>query len=98
MKTLLKNFQSKKSGLNEVGVGKGYSKILIADDLTKIFTKGHGFTKTTRTAVNKVTFSLDSGKPEIFTLVGESGSGKSTLSKLILGMEAPTTVHIIYRG
>ena len=36
-------------------------------------------------AVNDVSFSLSSEKPEIFTLAGESGSGKTTLSSLTAG-------------
>lgn len=73
-------------------------KLVKSDNLTKVFTKGQGFSKSTLTAVNKANFSLEGDKPEIFTLAGESGSGKSTLAKLILGFEKPTTGDIIYKG
>jgi len=41
-------------------------------------------------AVSDVSFALQAGVPEIFTIVGQSGSGKTTLARMILGMEAPS--------
>jgi peptide/nickel transport system ATP-binding protein len=41
-------------------------------------------------AVSDVSFALQAGTPEIFTIVGQSGSGKTTLARMILGMEAPS--------
>lgn len=73
-------------------------KLLEASDLTKVFTKGQGFVRSTIEAVSRVSLSLDLAKPEIFTLAGESGSGKSTVAKLILGFEEPTSGKIWYRG
>ncbi len=35
---------------------------------------------------------------EVLALTGENGAGKSTLSKLICGLETPTTGQMIYRG
>jgi peptide/nickel transport system ATP-binding protein len=49
-------------------------------------------------AVNDVSFSLSSEKPEIFTLAGESGSGKTTLSSLMLGDLAPTSGKVLFEG
>lgn len=72
--------------------------LIKSDNLTKVFVKGQGFSKSTLTAVNKANFFLDADKPEIFTLAGESGSGKSTLAKLILGFEKPTSGEITYKG
>jgi peptide/nickel transport system ATP-binding protein len=40
--------------------------------------------------VSNVSFALQAGTPEIFTIVGQSGSGKTTLARMILGMEAPS--------
>lgn len=42
--------------------------------------------------------SLEINEGEIVGLVGESGCGKSTLSRLIVGLERPTTGEISYRG
>jgi peptide/nickel transport system ATP-binding protein len=49
-------------------------------------------------AVNDVTFSLDSNKPEIFTLAGESGSGKTTLARLLLHDLDPTEGRVLFEG
>lgn len=49
-------------------------------------------------AVNDISFSLDSDKPEIFTLAGESGSGKTTLSRLLLRDLEPTTGKVLFEG
>jgi len=43
-------------------------------------------------AVRGVDFTLAAG--EVVGLVGQSGSGKTTLSRMILGLEAPTTGEI----
>jgi peptide/nickel transport system ATP-binding protein len=50
------------------------------------------------TAVNRVSFALQSGVPEIFAIVGESGSGKSTIAKMILGNERPDLGTIRFEG
>lgn len=50
------------------------------------------------TAVNDVSFSLESDKPEIFTLAGESGSGKTTLSRLLLRDLEPTRGRVLFEG
>lgn len=49
-------------------------------------------------AVNDVSFSLSSEKPEIFTLAGESGSGKTTLARLLLGDLAVTSGKVYFEG
>jgi peptide/nickel transport system ATP-binding protein len=50
------------------------------------------------TAVNDVSFSLESDKPEILTLAGESGSGKTTLSRLLLRDLEPTRGKVLFEG
>jgi len=49
-------------------------------------------------AVNDISFSLDSDRPEIFTLAGESGSGKTTLARLLLHDLDPTTGKVLFEG
>ena len=46
--------------------------------------------------LGEVSLSLRAG--EVLALTGENGAGKSTLSKLISGLEVPTTGHMTYRG
>ncbi len=50
------------------------------------------------TAVNDISFSLESDKPEILTLAGESGSGKTTLSRLLLRDLEPTRGKVLFEG
>jgi len=49
-------------------------------------------------AVNRASFAMGSGGPEIFTLAGESGSGKTTLARMILGFIEPTSGRMLYKG
>ncbi|WP_028633370.1 sugar ABC transporter ATP-binding protein [Pseudomonas parafulva] len=46
--------------------------------------------------LGEVSLTLRAG--EVLALTGENGAGKSTLSKLISGLETPTTGHMQYRG
>ena len=47
-------------------------------------------------AVSGVSLTLNEHR--IYALVGESGCGKSTLSRLILGLEVPTTGQVLLDG
>jgi peptide/nickel transport system ATP-binding protein len=49
-------------------------------------------------AVNDVNISIDSDRPEIFTIAGESGSGKTTLSRLLLADLEPTRGKVLFEG
>ena len=49
-------------------------------------------------AVSDVNFTLEEGKPEIFTIIGESGSGKTTLARMILGLERTSEGEILFQG
>lgn len=61
--------------------------------LTKRFpVRGGGVVR----AVEDVSFSIKRG--ETFALVGESGCGKTTLTKLVLGLEQPTSGEILFNG
>jgi len=47
-------------------------------------------------AVGDVSFTV---RPrEIFAIIGESGSGKSTLTRLLVGLESPTSGHVELAG
>lgn len=66
--------------------------------LTKIFTSGGLFRKSSITAVNDVSFEISGDEAVVTALVGESGSGKTTLSRVILGLLNPTSGEVKYRG
>ena len=62
-------------------------------DLTKRFAvRDGGIVR----AVENVSFSV--GRGETFALVGESGCGKTTVTKLVLGLEKPTSGEILFHG
>ena len=68
------------------------SVLLEAEHLTKVFHVG----KTSLTAVNDVSFSLQSG--EALGIVGESGSGKSTLAKMLTRLTDITAGTLRFEG
>jgi len=49
-------------------------------------------------AVDDVTLSLLEEHPSITAIAGESGSGKTTLARLLLGILAPTSGTVLYKG
>jgi peptide/nickel transport system ATP-binding protein len=73
-------------------------KLLDVQHVTVEFYLGGLVGGTLLTAVNDISFSLDSDKPEIFTLAGESGSGKTTLSRLLLRDLEPTRGKVLFEG
>jgi peptide/nickel transport system ATP-binding protein len=54
--------------------------------------------KSSTTALNNVSMTLDQDEPTIMTVAGESGSGKTTLAMLLLGFISPTAGQILYKG
>ena len=66
--------------------------------VSKEFNIGGLFSRRFVNAVSDVNFTLEKGKPEIFTIIGESGSGKTTLARMILGLERPTDGEILFQG
>lgn len=66
-------------------------------NVTKVFS-GRGFGQQKVVAVDDVTFSISDDIPAMIAVAGESGSGKTTLSRLLLGVAAPTTGQVLYKG
>lgn len=71
--------------------------VLEARDLVKTFTTGRvGMGRARVSGVDGLSLSLRAG--ETLGLVGESGCGKSTLARMLVGLEAPDSGLITYRG
>lgn len=70
------------------------TKILELQDVTKVFHIGGMLSRLRITAVDHVSFHVNSA--EIFGLAGESGCGKTTIARMILGFEEPTSGRILY--
>jgi oligopeptide/dipeptide ABC transporter ATP-binding protein len=67
--------------------------LLDVRNLTKLFpVRGGGAVR----AVENISFTI--GRGETFALVGESGCGKTTVTKLVLGLEKPTSGAILFDG
>ena len=72
--------------------------LLEVDEVGKTYWMGGLLSRHRVRAVDRVSFALAAGTPEIFTIIGESGSGKSTLARMILNLVAPTDGSIRFRG
>ena len=68
------------------------------DHVGRRFTSGNFLSRHHTTAVDDVSFTLDDGRPEIFTIIGESGSGKTTIARMMLKLEVPSSGAIRFRG
>ncbi len=65
---------------------------------TKVFGGGR-FRKGNETvALDNLSFRVDDEPPTITAVVGESGSGKTTLARMLLGLVAPSSGEVLYRG
>jgi ABC-type oligopeptide transport system ATPase subunit len=69
--------------------------VLEARDVTKEY-PARSRRNTLEQALGGVTVTIRSG--ETLGVVGESGSGKTTLSRLLLGIERPTSGVVLFRG
>ena len=66
---------------------------------TKVFGGGRLFRKKTgMVALGEFSLKIETEPPSITAIVGESGSGKTTLARLLLGLAAPTTGEVLYKG
>ena len=72
--------------------------LLEIDQVTKTYAMGGILSRRHFDAVAEVSFALDAGRPEIFTVVGKSGSGKTTLARMILNLVPPTAGAVRFRG
>lgn len=72
--------------------------ILDVAHVSKNFMLGGLFSRKQTHAVIDVSFSIEEGQPEVFTILGESGSGKTTLARIILGLETPTSGEVRLSG
>jgi peptide/nickel transport system ATP-binding protein len=72
--------------------------LLAVDRVIKSYAFGGLFGRGAFNAVDDVSFSLETARPEILTIVGESGSGKTTLARMVLNLIAPTSGAIRFRG
>jgi oligopeptide/dipeptide ABC transporter ATP-binding protein len=66
-------------------------------NVTKIYSRGL-LSKSSTTALNNVSLTLNQDEPTILTVAGESGSGKTTLAMLLLGFIEPSEGQILYKG
>jgi ABC-type oligopeptide transport system ATPase subunit len=72
--------------------------LLDVEHVSKVFKRGGVLSRERILAVDDVSFRLEAGRPEIFSIIGESGSGKSTLAKMILRIEVPSGGRLTFRG
>lgn len=74
------------------------SDLLSVEHVSRTFAMGGLFARGYFSAVDDVSFSLTSARPEIFAIIGESGSGKTTLARMILNTLAPSGGNIRFLG
>jgi peptide/nickel transport system ATP-binding protein len=71
--------------------------LLEVEAVTRIYARGL-VARRRFAAVDGVSFRLEAGRPEVFTILGESGSGKTTLARMILGLVSPSAGAIRFQG
>ncbi len=83
---------------SETALGEGRDDILVAENLTKVFTLrgAKPWEKIDFAAVEDVSFRLRRGTTT--AIVGESGSGKSTVARMVLDLLPPTSGNVIFDG
>ncbi len=73
------------------------NSLLQLDAAGKVFTSGF-LRKSSKRALEPVSFNINESPPTITAIAGESGSGKTTLARLLLGLVKPTEGKVLYRG
>jgi peptide/nickel transport system ATP-binding protein len=73
-------------------------KLIDVQNVTVTFYVGGFLARTRLVAVNDISFSIESARPEIYTLAGESGSGKTTLARLLLHDLDPTEGRVLFEN
>jgi peptide/nickel transport system ATP-binding protein len=81
------------TGVQASGTAAAGDDVIVAEHLVKVFRVPD---RGTVRAVDDVSFEVRRG--ETFGLVGESGCGKSTVSKLLLGLDQPTSGQVRLDG
>jgi len=74
------------------------TELLAVQDVGRVYAMGGLFGRNIVHAVKGVSFTLDTDRPEIFTITGESGSGKTTLARMILNLVRPSSGSIRFLG
>jgi len=72
--------------------------VIEARDVARVFESRPGLMRPKRRTVAVDGVSLSVRRGETFALVGESGSGKTTLSRILLGLDAPTSGTVAIDG
>jgi oligopeptide/dipeptide ABC transporter ATP-binding protein len=72
--------------------------LLEARHLTKVFGGGLFHRDNALVALDDLSLAIEDAPPTITAVVGESGSGKTTFNRLLLGLSAPTSGEVLYRG
>lgn len=72
--------------------------LLSVEHVTRTFATGGFLGRIQFAAIDDISFSLESARPEIFAIIGESGSGKTSLARMILNTLAPSQGIIRFLG
>ncbi len=78
-------------------MGNNSFPLIEARRVGKVFGGGL-FQRRHTVALEDFSLAVESQPPSITAIVGESGSGKTTLARLLLGLIAPTSGAVLYRG
>jgi len=72
--------------------------LLEANHAGKTFSTGGFFKRSESYALRDFSLAIDDEQPIVTAIAGESGSGKTTLARLLLGVIAPSSGSVRYKG